>query len=122
MTTLTGIVKTGLGEGAYYVKEYNPFFRAALGEEFFPGTLDIIVKNFDPRRFREKAVRVVPDGKEGLFPVHCIKTKINNSVNGYIILPTKNKHGKDVVELMATINLRERFQLKDGDTVEVEVI
>jgi riboflavin kinase len=38
-----------------------------------------------------------------------------------IIKPEVENYPQDVIELMAPINLRKTFKLKDGDTVEVKI-
>jgi CTP-dependent riboflavin kinase len=39
-----------------------------------------------------------------------------------IVLPEIENYPKNVVEVIAAVNLREKFRLKDGDTVEVGII
>jgi len=45
--------------------------------------------------------------------------KINN-LDAFIVLPEKTKH-KNIFEIISTYSLREKFNLKDGDKVKIEV-
>jgi CTP-dependent riboflavin kinase len=37
------------------------------------------------------------------------------------VVPEIVRYPADVIEIVASVNLREKFQLKDGDSVEVTV-
>jgi CTP-dependent riboflavin kinase len=38
-----------------------------------------------------------------------------------IVVPEVENYPEDIIELIAPINLRHRFKLKDGDTVEIKI-
>ncbi len=112
----TGTVCKGLGEGAGYVRKYNPSFRKALGAEFFPGTLNL--RTDDPVAL-PGGVEVRPEAP-GLLPVRCYPATINGEVRGYVVEPRIRKNGERVVELLCEEDLRARFHLKEGDEVTCE--
>ena len=78
----SGVVVTGLGEGAYFVAKYAKLFKEKLGFAPFHGTLNITVKkapDFD------KGIAVEPGSR--FAPVHCYKARIkfrNKSINALI--------------------------------------
>lgn len=113
---ITGSVMTGIGEGALYVRRYSEWLEEKLGFRPFPGTLNLIVSR-QPASF---PLLVVPKG-EGLFTVKCAPASINGEVEGAVVRPGKTRHGDDVLEVLAPVNLRERFNLKDGDEVTVSL-
>jgi riboflavin kinase len=113
----TGIVRRGFGEGAGYVERYNDAFAQRLGTRFFPGTLNIetkeIIKLKDP---------ITVDPKlPGLLEVHCYPVRIGGEVDGYILVPSARRHPQTIVELMAPMNLRERFNVREGGELTCEL-
>ncbi len=110
-----GTVVKGLGEGAEYVTAYSKALEKQLGFDVYPGTLNIKVKEL-PKEFLRDPVLIKPP-KKGLHPVSCIRVGINFIVTGALVLPKKTKHPKNIVELIASVNLREALGLKDGDEV-----
>ena len=123
---ILGEVVSGIGEGAYYVRQYAPLIREYLGFDPYPGTLNlrvifpkvvfdalcdvrpIILPGFvrDGRTFGDvKAYRVFIDGIEGA-----------------IVIPSRTIHPPKIAEIVAPVNLREKLGLKDGSKVRVRVV
>ncbi len=117
---IRGRVVSGTGEGQHYVKEYTQYFENALGFTCFPGTLNIKVDQI-PNLNGFKKFRVIPEKSE-FAPVDCYLVVINDEVDGAIVIPEKTRHGPDIIELIASVNLREHFELKDGDEVVCELV
>ncbi|MEM3401867.1 MAG: DUF120 domain-containing protein [Candidatus Hadarchaeales archaeon] len=120
-----GEVVSGLGEGAYYMRQpgYTRQIEEALGFVPYPGTLDI--------RLGEEAVREIKElpsieisgftTRERSFGgVKLYPAKIGG-IKGAIVYPLRSHH-RDIAEFIAPKNLRRSLKLKDGDTVEVEVM
>ncbi len=122
-----GAVFTGLREGSYYVSQdgYRKQFRAKLGFDPFPGTLNIRLKKEDleDRRLLEGYPSVYIEGfqneKRSYGPAKCYKAIVEEKVPAAIILPIRAHYGEDVIELISAEQLRKRLSLKDGDTVRV---
>ena len=123
-----GRVISGLGEGKYYVslEGYRKQFIEKLGFDPFPGTLNLKLS-------RDQVIlRARMDEEEGILikgfrtedrtfgNVKAFKCSVNG-VRGAVIIPERTHYSKDVLEIIAPVNLRERLNLKDGDEVEVEV-
>ncbi|OLD03416.1 MAG: hypothetical protein AUJ07_06430 [Crenarchaeota archaeon 13_1_40CM_3_53_5] len=106
-----GIVFTGLSEGSYYVglEGYRKQFRAKLGFDPYPGTLNLRVKREDlnERRMLESFPSVYIEGYK---------------VSSAIIVPIRAHYGEDVIELISPHQLRKQLKLKDGDVVTVKVL
>jgi len=47
---------------------------------------------------------------------------INGEVQGAVIVPVRAHYGEDVIEVISPEKLRTRFNLKDGDSVNIRVI
>lgn len=124
--TLHGRVFTGLGEGAYYVSldGYLRQFRAKLGFDPFPGTLNLqLLTDADVHELELLKATIgieihgFESGGRTFGPVTCYPATINNQVEAAIILIQRTHHKENVVEIIAPINLREHLNLKDGDLV-----
>ena len=125
-----GIVFTGLSEGSYYVglEGYRKQFRAKLGFDPYPGTLNLRVKREDlnERRMLESFPSVYIEGfaneKRTYGPAKCFRAIVNNKVSSAIIVPIRAHYGEDVIELISPHQLRKQLKLKDGDVVTVKVL
>jgi len=113
---ISGKVISGLGEGRAYMKKYKKNLEKALRMKLYPGTLNIATT----KSYNFHKPIAVPAPAKNLFPVKCVKAKINKKIKGAIVMPIKTRH-KNVIEIIAPVNLRKALKLKDGDMVEVEV-
>ncbi|MEX2739811.1 MAG: DUF120 domain-containing protein [Candidatus Wukongarchaeota archaeon] len=128
---ISGYVITGLGEGAYYMtrEPYVQQFTEKLSFKPWPGTLNLKLdeiedlKNFIKLRAKTPIIIKGFKTKERIFgDVDCHPVKINEKVDGTIIIPTRTHHNSKIMEVVAPINLREKFKLKDGMKVTVKTI
>jgi riboflavin kinase len=126
LVTINGRVLTGLGEGAYYVHldGYRRQFRANLGFDPFPGTLNIqLLTDADVSEFQMlKAtpgveIQGFTSGTRTFGPVVCYPAVLGSQVDVAILLIQRTHHERNVVEVIAPVNLREQSHLKDGDSV-----
>ncbi len=125
---LKGKVTSGLGEGKYYVslEGYKRQFVEKLGFEPFPGTLNLKLDK------EQLVLRTKLDELNGILiegfktedrtfgNVKAFKCRIDG-IDGAIIIPERTHYSRDVVEVIAPVNLRKELKLKDGDEVVVEV-
>ncbi|MBI4182336.1 MAG: CTP-dependent riboflavin kinase [Candidatus Aenigmarchaeota archaeon] len=112
-----GTVLQGTGEGARYVALYQSAFLRELGFEAFPGTLNLRVK---PASRLPAGTPIAPP-EAGLFPLACTEVIINGKVRGAVIRPQATRHPPEIVEVIAPLNLRDYFGLRDGDVVRVRI-
>ena len=117
---IKGTVVSGVGEGQVYVEKYLPYFEDTLGFTCHPGTLNIKVKK-EPSLDGFQKFTITPE-EEALVPVDCYLVRINGVFDGAIVIPQKTRHGKDIIELVAPVNLREEMKLKDGDEIVCELV
>ncbi len=123
---LEGIVFSGKSRGSFFVS--IPWamdqFVEKLGFKPYPGTLNIQL----PPEFR--AVREILDSyhgieivpREGFYPGKCFKAVVAGKVEGAIVIPQVPSYPRDIVEIIAPINLRKKLNLSDGDEVEIIVL
>lgn len=123
----SGIVASGLGEGAFYMKQegYRSQFRRKLGYEPYEGTLNLRVQGADLSRLevlrQEEGIPIDGFSDEGrtFGGAKCFPAEVRG-VECVVILPLRTHHD-DNLELISRIHLRSKLDLADGDVVEVEV-
>lgn len=128
---IKGLVTKGLGEGAYYmsIPEYKEVLSKALGFKPYPGTLNIKIYNrYVPlRKVLEKYGKPITTGfrknSEEFGGVSFLRAKIVND-SGYeeactVLFIEKTKHGPEIIEVIAPVNLREKLNLRDGSEVKL---
>ena len=122
--SLEWLVTSGLGEGAYYIRQYQETLMEKLGFKPYPGTLNVSV-NRPPSLERLKGIRVIGFEREersfgGLELYHACLHYEGGEVDCFLIVPERT-HKRNHLEFVSDTNLRERFGLKDGDRVSVEL-
>ncbi len=110
-----GRVISGIGKGRYYVKQ-NPYFslfKSLLGADPFLGTLNVLVEDGNlqidelPHRFKPSTFGEI---KYSLGRLGRLKI--------LILRPMRSIHPESVFEIVASINLRKKLNLRDGDVIE----
>ncbi|MEM1582180.1 MAG: DUF120 domain-containing protein [Candidatus Bathyarchaeia archaeon] len=129
--TIEGRVFSGLGEGAYYVskEEYRRQFVEKLGFDPYPGTLNLKIIGEENIRLRNE-LDVYPGIEIGGFrnrnrtygAVKCFHAIICGKERGAVIFAFRSHYGRDVLEVIAPVYLRDQLGLKDGDKVKIEII
>ena len=125
--TIHGTVTSGLGEGAFYMKQrgYKEQFREKLGFEPYEGTLNLKIGGEDlvALNILEEEPGVVIDGftdsGRTFGGAKCFAASLKG-VECHAILPLRTHH-TDNLELIARGHLRSKLGLRDGDEVAVEV-
>jgi len=120
-----GRVFSGTGEGAKFIKLswVKDQIREKMGFTPYEGTLNLRLNGEDKKvkKALEEADSVIILPESGYCRGKCFKARIMESVDGAVIIPEVEGYPDDVLEVIAPINLRERFRLKDGDYVELSL-
>ena len=123
----TGRVASGMGRGAEFLglEWVQKELRRTLSLVPFPGTLNLRVppEVRDALFARRDSFLRIADPSAPTCPGYLDRVilRANGSVcsSAYLILPELTMY-KDVLEVIAAENLRQKLSLKDGDLVEVE--
>lgn len=121
-----GKVFSGTGEGAKFVS--LPWVRKQiikkLGFEPYPGTLNIklakVHTNLEECLKKAKPIEISP--RKNFCSGICFKACLMDNLECAVVIPAVAGYPEDVIEILAPVNLREKFQLKDGDTVRVKIM
>lgn len=130
---LSGSVKTGLGEGRYYLSRpgYKTQFQKALGWEPYPGTLNLELSGAEANKLRflrrNPVFTIEAFQAEGrtFGGVTCHPAKVarpsgKGDLECAAILPHRS-HYTTTLELIAPARLRDAIPCEDGDRLEVTV-
>lgn len=120
-----GKVFSGSGEGAKFIQ--LPWVRKQIAEKLgftpYAGTLNIKTTG-GSRELKllkdEKAIEISPI--EGFCRGRCFKAILIGNLKCAIIVPEIPNYPENTVEIIAQVNLREKFKLKDGDVIEVKIV
>jgi riboflavin kinase len=127
---VTGVLFSGLGEGAYYImiKGYRKQFQSKLGFDPFPGTVNLRLDSTVDRKIRRdlsaaKGIHIdgFSDGKRTYGGAECFRAILNGKVEAAVLVIERTTHDDSVLEIISPVNVREFFDLKDGDGVKVEI-
>lgn|SRR3989338_6308027 len=125
---LAGKVVSGFGKAKnhmnneHYKEQFIKYF------EFTPeqGTLNIKIDSNFKLKDLESFEKITIEGNDRTIPklgsVTAYKIKINDSVSGALIFPEKSTHEKIILEIIAPFNLRETFNIVEGDEVKIELL
>jgi riboflavin kinase len=122
-----GVVFSGMFQGGYYISQsgYRDQIREGLGFDPFPGTLNLrLVGDYlESRRVLEGWPAVELEGfrveDRAFGGARCYPLLVNGEVEGALIVADRTGYDLSVMEVIAPVSLRERFELEDGDVVRV---
>ncbi len=125
--TIAGSVASGLGEGAFYMRQkgYKDQFRKKLWFEPYEGTLNLKVGGPDLAKLRilEESPGIEISGFEAagrtFGGAKCFLASMGH-VDCAVIMPIRTHH-TDVLEVISKHYLRSAVGLKDGDIAELTV-
>ena len=126
---LEGTLFSGFGEGSYYLsqKGYHLQFMKKLGFNPYPGTLNLKLSPTELRKKQELemypslTIEGFKEDQRSFGKVRCFPALINNTVKGAVIIINRTHYDESVLEVIAPVYLRERFNLKEGSKVTIEV-
>ena len=124
IVTVKGKVFSGHGDGRRFIELtwVRKQIKRKLSFEPYPGTLNLILP-LDPNTTgllnKFKGIEIVPE--KGYFPGRLYEALINGRVNGAVVRPEVPGYPDQLLDVVAPMFLREEFDLKDGDEVEVKI-
>jgi len=120
------MVFSGKGEGAKFIE--LPWVRKQITEKLgftpHPGTLNIKLtrESLKLRTLLGKIGAIEISPAAGFHRGRCFKAYLINNLKCAVVIPETPNYPRDIIELIAPINLREKLQLRDGDYVQVKIL
>jgi len=117
---ISGILKSGLGEGKYYISRpfYLKQFKKLLGFKPFFGTLNIVIDPAELQDFLEGLPLIEITGfkteERSFGKIKAFKVAVQGKQPASLIIPERTAHSKSEIEIIAPVNLRKKFSLKEG--------
>ncbi len=126
---LHGKVVTGLGEGQYYMslEGYITQFKSKLGFKPYPGTLNLVLtdqSNVLRKRLEEsKGIPINGFTSENrtFGGGRCFHVNIGK-INGAVVIPDRSHYPNDLLEVIASKNLRSALGIKNGGLISLKVL
>ncbi|MFH1237535.1 MAG: DUF120 domain-containing protein [Candidatus Aenigmatarchaeota archaeon] len=125
-----GVLVSGSGEGRYYVgqDEYFLQFHEKLGFRPFLGTLNVRLKTVQDVKAKDEmenmrpiTIRGFKKDNRAFGDINTYPCMINRKARGAVIIPERTHHPTDIVEIIASEDLRKTLCLKEDDYVHVEI-
>ena len=124
---ISGAVCSGLGEGSYYTSlgGYKKQFSSKLGFGPFKGTLNLKIKS-PLGNMLEGRVPISIEGfstnERSFGKIKCFPVLVENKIRAAIIIPERSNQLKEMLEIIAPVNLRKELSLKDGSKIKLQLI
>jgi len=121
-----GKVCSGSGEGTKFVK--LPWVKRQINEKLgfvpYPGTLNIKLSegNISLKKLLRKAKPIEISPATGFCRGRCFQAYFMDNLECAIVIPEIRNYPEDTIEVIAPINLREKFRLQDDDVVKINIM
>jgi riboflavin kinase len=123
MARLRGQVRSGVGNFGQWIERLGTLYEQKTGMRLFPGTLNLELPSdysLPPNVIRLEAheyggrvsVSIVPC-RVFERPAFLLRTDQNEAGTGH--------HPRNIIEIATDVRLRDAYELKDGDWVEVDI-
>lgn len=124
MIKLTGRVKSGLGNLSYWMNKMENIYTEKTGVKLFPGSLNVeLNESYDLPK--NGIIRIEKEEYGGTVSLSIQECKIFDR-RAFIVRTDKNArnegdHPTNIIEIACDVKLRDAYDLKDGDIVNIEV-
>lgn len=126
---LKGVIFPGVSRGANYIEIFFDRIRGLIGFVPYKGTLNVkLEKQIDFKLFDTKRIEHVlldgttrVDARLAPIKLHIKKENIDVEYDCWAIREERGIYEKDILEILAKDNIKQKFSLKDGDEVDVEL-
>ncbi len=123
MRRVRGRVVSGRANFGYWIERLNRFYAKKTGMQLYPGTLNIELPV--PYSLPANVIRLDADEYGGTVSVNIVPCQIFDR-QAFLLRTDQNEQGtghhpRNIIEIATDVRLRDAYQLKDGDWVEVEL-
>ena len=120
---LKGKVKSGMNNLSYWMERLETYYTEKTGIKLFPGSLNIELE--EDFILPSEVIRLEKEEYGGTVSLSILPCKIFGR-KAFIIRTDKNATGKgdhplNIIEVATDVKLRDYYNLKDDDIVEVEI-
>lgn len=122
MVCLRGKVVSGLAAFAVWIERLSDLYQQKTGMSLYPGTLNVELAL--PYSLPQDVIRLEAHEYGGRVSVSIVPCRIFNRP-AFLLRTDANERGtghhpRNIIEIATDVRLRDAYQLKDGDWVEIE--
>ena len=114
---------SGFASFGFWIERLNTFYAKKTGMRLYPGTLNIELPA--PYSLPSNVMRLEANEYGGTVSVNIVPCQILDH-QAFLLRTDQNEqgtghHSRNIIEIATDVRLRDAYQLKDGDSVEVEL-
>ena len=122
MSSIRGKVISGRANFGHWIERLSTLYERKTGMRFYPGTLNVELSS--AYSLPPDVIRLEANEYGGSVSVSIVPCRIFNR-QAFLLRTDTNEQGtgahpRNVIEIATDIRLRDTYQLKDGDWVEIE--
>jgi riboflavin kinase, archaea type len=119
---MRGQVVSGKGDFGKWIQRLSSFYEQKTGMRLYPGTLNVQLTS--EYSLPADVLRLEAHEYGGTVSVSIVPCRIFNR-QAFLLRTDANEtgtgyHPRNIIEIATDIGLRDQYQLKDGDWVEIE--
>jgi riboflavin kinase len=122
MSRLRGKVVSGRADFGQWIERLSCLYEQKTGMRLYPGTLNVELSS--EYCLPADVIRLEADEYGGRVSVSIVPCRIFNR-QAFLLRTDRNEkgaghHPRNIIEIASDVRLRDDYQLKDGDWVEIE--
>jgi riboflavin kinase, archaea type len=123
MLRLRGRVVSGLADFGVWIERLSDLYEQKTGMHLYPGTLNVELDL--PYSLPDNVIRLEAHEYGGRVSVSIVPCRIFDRP-AFLLRTDQNERGtghhpRNIIEIATDVRLRDAYQLKDGDWVEIEL-
>jgi riboflavin kinase len=123
MRRLRGRVVSGRADFGQWIGRLSSLYEEKTGMRLYPGTLNVELSS--EYSLPADVIRLEADEYGGRVSVSIVPCRIFNR-QAFLLRTDENEkgtghHPRNIIEIATDVRLRDNYELKDGDWVEIEV-
>jgi len=123
MHRLRGRVVSGLGNFGHWIERLSSVYEQKTGMRLYPGTLNLELSA--EYSLPADVIRLEADEYGGTVSVSIVPCRVFDR-RAFLLRTDQNEkgtghHPRNVIEIATDVRLRDLYQLKDGDWLDIEV-
>ena len=123
MPSVRGRVVSGRADFGFWIERLSSLYEQKTGMRLYPGTLNVELPS--PYALPREVLRLEANEYGGSVSVSIVPCRIFDR-RAFLLRTDQNDqgqghHARNIIEIATDIRLRDAYQLKDGDWVEVEL-
>jgi riboflavin kinase, archaea type len=122
MSRVRGMVVSGRADFGAWIERLSALYQQKTGMRLYPGTLNVELSV--PYSLPENVIRLEAGEYSGRVSVSIVPCRVFDR-QAFLLRTDQNDQGighhpRNIIEIATDVRLRDAYQLKDGDWIEIE--